>query len=680
MAVYSASDYETLRQELEAARQGQRDAEEQQRRAEEQQRQAEEQQRQAEEQQRQAEEEREKARELTRETTFDEYIKACHSLLEVYNTVRSYLQPANANAPRLFSPVLALQDLGRRLCSQPLSSEKDLEGVERYGKDDHVRDIVSALCRIPAAREMLRLGSGFRFDSHANALDEEATEARERDTASGRMQPDQFCVHRLDGDASRLLMTVEYKPPHKLSTENLCAGLRPMDFWEEVVNSETIPTERTEKLRYNATRLAGAAIVQEYHVMIQEGLAYSCLSTGLALVFLYVPEQDPTTLYYRLCVPNEDVQSVGEERALHQPVTAVGRLLCLALMSCATSLRSNAWRNRVKGMVHVWETNFEYARSEIPDEQLYQTPPGSEYVHSSPIESPQDGVRRRNTRSHPVCTPSPGALLDQNDHSDSSDAEPDVGVSRHKRNFSQIASSPPPPQSPARRDVSSNPTRGHQKTLSTSAFCTQTCLLGLKHRRPLDNACPNVSDHRRGQKTEEHAVTAVEMVYNLKQQLDKDVDRHCEPFGECGSTGAPFKLRCESYGYTFVGKGTISSLWHAVSREAQFYQILHSAQGFAVPVFLGSIDMAQSYFLHGAGEIQHMLLMAWGGEPLTQSQWQDKCGAVKESLATIRELGIRHGDVRPPNTLWNPELHRILIIDFNKSELIKKETVKLKRK
>ena len=67
MANYSASDYETLRQELEAARRGQRDAEEQQRRAEE--------------QQRQAEEEREKAREQTRETTFDKYIKACHSLL-----------------------------------------------------------------------------------------------------------------------------------------------------------------------------------------------------------------------------------------------------------------------------------------------------------------------------------------------------------------------------------------------------------------------------------------------------------------------------------------------------------------------------------------------------------------------------------------------------------------------
>jgi serine/threonine protein kinase len=164
------------------------------------------------------------------------------------------------------------------------------------------------------------------------------------------------------------------------------------------------------------------------------------------------------------------------------------------------------------------------------------------------------------------------------------------------------------------------------------------------------------------------------MVHGLKQQLDKDVDHHCEPFGECGRTGASFKVRCESHGYTFVGKGTTSSLWHIVSREEVFYQILSSAQGSEVPVFLGTIDMEQSYFLHGAGEIQHMLLMAWGGEPLTESQWQTKLHAVKRSLGKIHELGVRHGDVRPPNTLWNSELNRVLIIDFHKSELLKTQT------
>lgn len=175
-------------------------------------------------------------------------------------------------------------------------------------------------------------------------------------------------------------------------------------------------------------------------------------------------------------------------------------------------------------------------------------------------------------------------------------------------------------------------------------------------------------------------MTAVEMVHILKQQLDKDVDHHCEPFGECGRAGAPFKVRCESHGYTFIGKGTTSKLWNIVSREAQFYQILRSAQGSAVPVFLGSIDMAQSYFLHGAGEIQHMLLMAWGGEPLTQLQWQNKLDAVKKSHAKIRGLGVRHGDVRRPNALWNSELSCVLIIDFHKSELTKRQTGVTKRK
>jgi hypothetical protein len=259
------------------------------------------------------------------------------------------------------------------------------------------------------------------------------------------MQPDKFCVHRLDGDTSTLLMTIEYKPPHKLSTENLCAGLRPMNFWEDVVNTETIPTDRAEKLRYNAARSAGAAIVQEYHVMIQEGLVYSCLSTGIVLVFLYVPEEDPTTLYYRLCVPNEDVRSVGDGSLSH-PVTAVSRLLCLSLMSCATPLRGNAWPNTAKHMVRVWKTNFEHLRAQIPDEQFNQTPPGSEYVPSSPIAPPEQGGRRRYTRSNPVCTPSPDVLQDQNDTSDSSDLDPKTAGRSHKRNYSQVASSPPQPR------------------------------------------------------------------------------------------------------------------------------------------------------------------------------------------------------------------------------------------
>ena len=94
----------------------------------------------------------------------------------------------------------------------------------------------------------------------------------------------------------------------------------------------------------------------------------------------------------------------------------------------------------------------------------------------------------------------------------------------------------------------------------------------------------------------------------LKAQLDENIDRYI-PLRGCGAYGAPFKLSCIIYGYTVVGKGTTSGLWKEVSREAEVYRILQKAQGSAVPVFLGTIDLAKIYFLHGAGEIRHMLVM-----------------------------------------------------------------------
>ena len=62
-----------------------------------------------------------------------------------------------------------------------------------------------------------------------------------------------------------------------------------MDFWDEVVRPDSIPTEELEKLGYNSAWLTGSAVVQEYHVMIQEGLEYSYLTNGFAYVLLRVP-------------------------------------------------------------------------------------------------------------------------------------------------------------------------------------------------------------------------------------------------------------------------------------------------------------------------------------------------------------------------------------------------------
>ena len=100
---------------------------------------------------------------------------------------------------------------------------------------------------------------------------------------------------------------------------------------------------------------------------------------------------------------------------------------------------------------------------------------------------------------------------------------------------------------------------------------------------------------------------------------------------------------------------------------ADIYRMLQRVQGSAVLVFLGRIDLAQVYFLHGTGEIRHMLLIDWGG---------DSVGHIDENIQRaisrsekIRSLGVFHQDLRPENILWNPDLKRALIIDFHRCSL-----------
>ncbi|OQD78160.1 hypothetical protein PENDEC_c001G03049 [Penicillium decumbens] len=417
------------------------------RQAEEREKQEAEGRRQAEEREKQEAEGRRQAEERTQQTSFSELLQHCHDLLSrqlrvetpsrstsgkiplptgkacparleywadcpeqllrVYRSVYQYLQPEPA--PRLFSSLSELEGLGRRFARRPLSSEQDLEAYERFGVEEHVHDIIAELCKVPAACEEFGLGDGIQFSNHMNSLG--GNEPIKADTSQPlHPRPDQFCIHRVDGNTNTLLTTVEYKPPHKLPVANLRVGLRPMDLWKDMVRSNKIPTDQDAKLRYNAERLVCSAIVQEYHVMIQEGLEYSYLINGLARVLLRVPQDEPTTLYYFFCDPHREVDLAGDMIS-QLSKTSVVRVLCLCLMAFRSPVRGQEWRNRWCPDLLTWETNFEHTRSQIPysdstnpefpspDTESSYEPPSS-----SPLPSPSDG-RRVPTQSRSGCAP-----------------------------------------------------------------------------------------------------------------------------------------------------------------------------------------------------------------------------------------------------------------------------------
>jgi hypothetical protein len=186
-------------------------------------RQAEEKRKHAEEQQKLAEEQN---RQFTRKTSLLEYLRTCHNLLsrplrvrtparstqgkipapngkfcparllpwtncaaaqqKIYDSVCNYLQATSEHPPRLFSTIARLEGIADSLDS-PLSSERDLEGYERFAVEHHVRDIILELYKIPEPRRRFRLGDGVWFESYTNTLEDDTMEDAASLDAKGRL-------------------------------------------------------------------------------------------------------------------------------------------------------------------------------------------------------------------------------------------------------------------------------------------------------------------------------------------------------------------------------------------------------------------------------------------------------------------------------------------------------------
>jgi len=665
----------------------------------------------------------------TRPTTFEEYIRACHTLLskplriqtdKSLSTQGSITSPKNKPCPtllrpwtdfpvlqqqlfettydyiprdaELFSSTQYLTELGQDICDRPLASEKDLEAYQRLAVERPTTHIISHLQRIEEARHAFDLGEGIIFENHANTLSDSNEEVQQSlqdlrisskgQASSSNPKPrnaDQICVYKEADGTRSLCMVVEYKPSHKLSAFNLRAGLLradkgSMNIPEDVINRITIPTDPEDKFVYHSEWLTAAALTQTYAYMIENGLEYSKLVTGEADVFLQLKEDEPHTLYYHLAEPNIEAEAQSEVDILLCR-TAVSQTLTFCLMALDSKPRSQNWRNHALDTAYRAVIDHEAILRQIPAEEMTLTPPPSVFhARIHPFKRSPIKLRPRKSRKARNSCGSADIIVheDPQSPSGSSDETSDVDTPSKPRARTRQSGTG------QMRSVKS-PQAAEESDILHRQYCTQACLLGLVRKRPLDDACPNVYAHRAHGAGNHHPLGRKSLAKLMLHQLAENPDNGCEPLGNQGARGALFKLTLEWYGYTFVAKGTVTAFEAKLKHEGLVYQHLDEVQGELIPVYLGNISLVRPFFLDVGVRIVHMLLMSWAGEQarkdLMLPMGRDLAVETSTAVTKILGCGVEHGDVRPPNVLWNTESRNVLLVDFERSEILKQVQV-----
>ncbi|CAH0005500.1 unnamed protein product [Clonostachys byssicola] len=152
------------------------------------------------------------------------------------------------------------------------------------------------------------------------------------------------------------------------------------------------------------------------------------------------------------------------------------------------------------------------------------------------------------------------------------------------------------------------------------------------------------------------------------------------PLAMGGARGVLFQITLLEYGYTFVGKGPVLAFISDLQHEAAVYERSAPCQGKSIPVFLGAIDLRlmnkTHYFIHRV-YVVNMIFMSWSGHCLDKVQlcnngMKQLEAKTRASLTGLHERGVIHKDIRAANTLYDPRTDSVVLIDFERAELLDK--------
>ncbi|CAK7236182.1 hypothetical protein SBRCBS47491_009549 [Sporothrix bragantina] len=525
--------------------------------------------------------------------------------------------------------------------------------------------------------------------SHGRGTGDRPPPAKRVSSPARKHRPGQWLI-RINGDGSRVpVLVVEYKAAHKLRASTIklalsggdnnnsnnshdnddnnnthnAQGLFAAAIREQMQNK--IPQEGPEKDQTDAEKATARVLTQAFNYMVEFGLCYAYVASGEALILLYFDADDVRTLYYHLAVPREEVGTQPKQDLRLSEVSLVATLALLALDGPVLSQR---WKKEAVERLKKWPDAYDEIRllDESSEEEAAKNQ--KKTLRLSSRLTPQ--LRRR--KDH-----------DDDDHGGDGDfvaPKSSVGKDRKYETRSKGTSS----GTAGGGTTTSTATRKH----SPLPYCSQACLLGLLDGGPLDYGCPNVRLHRPnlasslstslcGDVEDRHTLTAADFKHRMRLQLADDLDEDCDAldkFGKFGAIGMLFRLTLRGYGYCVVAKGVQRVHAPRLEREEAIYRHLHAQQGALVPVCLGTIELVDVYRTSVGAHISHMMLMSYAGEPMfskAAGPMPDNIGSLEYDVwATLRQLGVQHGDEHEPNLLWNAAQRRLMCIDFEWAKLV----------
>ncbi|EFR04905.1 hypothetical protein MGYG_07907 [Nannizzia gypsea CBS 118893] len=725
----SASELETLRQELEKARRLQQDAEKAKENAER--------------REEDAKLELEKAQKQTQPTSLPEFLDACHVHLSVGFSSRvnhktgtqglpenasSKLRPNYirewttfpqeqltvwqdllnvdfASEPH-FTSLHTLKEIGKDMQVRLMGSEMDLCFYERYTVEDRVSLVIRTLHMNSQLRDKFNILGKVIFENHGNTIDsaerspgpsnstpqQSPVQKRRRQvdehgddipamptvwSTSSRPRADQFCVYNAGSEGNIPVFIIEYKAPHKLTLDTIEKGLGDIDV------NEVICVAEDDSITKIIRRRVAAVVTQAFSYMIQGELEFGYICTGEAFIFLRVAADDPTTVYYYLSIPNNDIKDTtgwnidpGNNK-LH--LTAVGQVLAFTLRALKSRPHGQVWRKNAEAQLKRWEIEDD-SRLFSPDIPELEKIKGRKLSEYKPTHRSRDEYIRLTpvkTRSRKLFSAScrdpeasSGSSDDDNGGGGFPPSSPTAMLPRRSSNVMVVipqpsSRDPPPPPPTGRKQYTYN-------TGPIAPWCTQKCLLGLRNRGPLDPDCPNVASHGNGH----HVIDDRECRELIREQIiGKAGPWGCESMHRHGTSAALFWVTTFPYSYTLVAKAVPIEMVNRAIYEERIYKHLSSIQGVNIPVCLGAVDISPSpLWYDGICAVVRLLLLGHAGRVIKLHAGLDKLKeflpSVLESLQAIHGHQVLHRDTHINNMFWNAENKRVILIDFERARII----------